>query len=236
MMACKEINSRRIILIMILVSFLIKLQACEFKSITTKVEVEGIKECLYERLVLIDNHMNQYNSYTLKVAETYEKLREEGDICKELNSVLVYSQVPEHCKYSYAYRYKVFDRLDSQWIRLSQKVKTLKNQKIAIELKVDLLVSTYDLIIEKGKKNLKLKASIETYIQEVDKTLKEIKKFTKHRQRYLTCVTLDNVKQKIHKFSNNINKHHNKELIKTLNGLITFYKDKKSRAIYCEGL
>lgn len=135
--------------------FWIEVNACNVENLSTKEQVKDAQECMIERLEKLDKHFKTYNIYTGKVKEKHLKLINEEAICLKISIMYkdtgINKKDNNNCKSLYKMRLSEFMDVTEQWQRLSEKIDETKNQKDAIELKKDLLESTYDLIIKRNK-------------------------------------------------------------------------------------
>jgi len=147
---------KKIILSIVISLLFIQLQACNVENLTTKEQVEDAQKCMIKRLEALDKHFKTYDIYTGKVKEKNIKLNREEAICQKIS--LVYSATGinkkdyDNCRSLYKMRLQEFTDVTEQWQRLSEKIEQTKNQKDAIELKKELLKSTYDLIIKRNNR------------------------------------------------------------------------------------
>ena len=220
--------------VIVLIFFLIHvIKACEIQAIINIDDVKDTQECLSEHLELVENRLKEFYKYTMNVEKVYKSLIEEDELCKELNTMLTVSQIPQHCNHLYKVRFEQFRTVSSQWDRINKQIKTIKNQKEAIGLKKDLLESAYDLIIYKGRENLQLKKSIDLTIQKIGKTVKELEILNKGKEKYVTCLILNYLKEDIQLFNTKVEKQENKEAKESLMKLKFIYIDMKKEASYC---
>lgn len=146
---------KKVILATLIPFFIVEVNACNVENLTTKKQVEDAQKCMIERLEALDKHFKTYDIYTGKVKEKHLKLIKEEGICKKISLLYNKTGVSEkdykNCRSLYKMRLKEFTDVAEQWQRLSEKIDKTKTQKDAIELKKELLESTYDLILKRNK-------------------------------------------------------------------------------------
>jgi len=219
--------------ILVLLWCFIDLRACEIPTMTTIEQVEDVQECLSNHVELLNEHLKEFYIYSKSVNKQYEKLYEEGMLCKELTTMLTSSQMPKHCTKSYNERVQSFNQVSYQNKRLSKKIKKLTQQKIAIQLKKDLLESAYDLIIKRGKETLKLIDSMNETLRSIDKYTAIIEDMQRNKQKYVACVMLESLKEEIDKFDKSLKTSETKEASSSLMKLKKIYQRKQEEAPYC---
>jgi len=150
----KDIKMKKVILATLVPFFILEVNACTVENLTTKKQVEDAQKCMIERLEALDKHFKTYDIYTGKVKEKHLKLIKEEGICLKISVMYKETGINEkdykNCRSLYKMRLKDFTNVSEQWQRLSEKIDKTKTQKDAIELKKDLLESTYDLILKRN--------------------------------------------------------------------------------------
>lgn len=223
---------KNIVLILCLLC-LSQIEACHIDKITTKSDVKVAQKCISKQLKVIKEHLDDFYIYENKVKKVYEKLKREGSVCTELRSMLTVNQVPKHCNLSYKTRFMEFDRVGYQWADISKKIKKIKNQKIALGLKKNLLESSYDLIIKRAQKNYQLKTSIDSTMEKIEKTEKMLKELNENKDEYIACIMLELLKNKIEIFEKELKNNFDSETQKSLNKLEHIYLMMKREALFC---
>lgn len=148
------------LLILLLLCFSLNIQAnteCVVDDLKTEEEVESAQSCMISLLEQIDNLIKNQISYNERVSSTFNKLIEQAATCKkwemlsETNpssdfSYLVHNV--EECQKYYDKRQEEYTYVMDEYNKAKKLFKGLEVDKQALELKIETLKQTYDLMLK----------------------------------------------------------------------------------------